>query len=58
SSRQPLGYAIVGGIAVATVLTLFLVPVVYVIVDGLLARTRRRAPSLTPASAPRTPEAQ
>jgi multidrug efflux pump len=32
-SRRPLGYAIVGGILFSTVLTLFLVPVVYVLLD-------------------------
>jgi hypothetical protein len=47
----------VGGVTVATVLTLFLVPVVYVIFDALLARAPRRARQLDPAPAPRAPEA-
>jgi multidrug efflux pump subunit AcrB len=46
-SRRPLGYAIVGGVFFSTMLTLFVVPVVYVIFDGLLERVRgrERAPS-------------
>ena len=54
-SRRPLGYAIVGGLLFSTALTLYVVPVVYVIFDGLLARARRKAPahrgSLAPAEA-------
>jgi multidrug efflux pump subunit AcrB len=41
-SRRPLGYAIVGGLVFSTALTLFVVPAVYVIFDGLLARVRGR----------------
>jgi multidrug efflux pump len=40
-SRRPLGYGIVGGVFVSTVLTLFLVPVGYVLLD----RVARRKPS-------------
>jgi HAE1 family hydrophobic/amphiphilic exporter-1 len=56
-SRRPLGYAIVGGMVFSTLLTLFLVPVVYVLLDGLQAKLslRRssvdRAASLSPAEA-------
>jgi multidrug efflux pump len=42
-SRRPLGFAIVGGLLFSTLLTLFVVPVVYVLLDGLLARVRRGA---------------
>jgi multidrug efflux pump len=42
-SRRPLGYAIVGGLIFSTLLTLFVVPAVYVIFDGLLDRFRGRA---------------
>ena len=42
-SRRPLGYAIVGGVLFSTMLTLFVVPAVYVIFDGLLQRVRRPA---------------
>jgi multidrug efflux pump len=38
TSRRPLGYAIVGGILFSTVLTLFVVPVAYVLLDRLQAR--------------------
>jgi multidrug efflux pump len=38
ASRRPLGYAIVGGLFFSTILTLFLVPVAYVMIDSLRAR--------------------
>jgi multidrug efflux pump len=54
-SRRPLGYAIVGGVLFSTLLTLYVVPAVYVIFDGLLVRMhgRARAPGhrLAPAEA-------
>ncbi|WP_367874128.1 efflux RND transporter permease subunit [Luteolibacter sp. Populi] len=40
--RQPLGYAIVGGLAVSQMLTLFTTPVVYLMFDGLAIRWRKR----------------
>src|SRR5882724_8888473 len=46
--RQPLGYAIVGGLAVSQVLTLYTTPVVYIYLDRLqswLFGERRKAPS-------------
>ena len=42
-SRRPLGYAIVGGMLFSTLLTLYVVPAVYVIFDGLLARMHGRS---------------
>jgi HAE1 family hydrophobic/amphiphilic exporter-1 len=47
--RQPLGYAIVGGLAVSQVLTLFTTPVVYIYLDRL--RNLRRKPKPQPAAA-------
>jgi multidrug efflux pump len=42
ASRRPLGYAIVGGMVFSTLLTLFLVPVVYVLLDGVQERLKFR----------------
>jgi HAE1 family hydrophobic/amphiphilic exporter-1 len=45
--RQPLGYAIVGGLLVSQLLTLFTTPVVYIYMDRLghlLGRPRQAAP--------------
>jgi multidrug efflux pump len=51
ASRRPLGYAIVGGMIFSTVLTLYLVPVVYVLMDSLRAKLgfKRRSLELAPA---------
>ncbi len=50
-SRRPLGYAIVGGLIFSTLLTLYLVPVVYVLLDALSARVTARTPASTIAQA-------
>ena len=42
-SRRPLGYAIVGGVLFSTALTLFLVPVVYSLMEGVRVRVGARA---------------
>jgi multidrug efflux pump len=47
--RQPLGYAMVGGLVVSQLLTLFTTPVVYIYMDRLsrwAGRMRTRSPSL------------
>ena len=41
ASRRPLGYAIVGGIFFSTILTLFVVPVAYTLLERLTAREPR-----------------
>jgi multidrug efflux pump len=48
ASRRPLGYAIVGGVLLSTLLTLFLVPVVYLAFDQLSLRNRARPARLAP----------
>ena len=48
AARKPLGYAIVGGVFFSTVLTLFVVPVAYVMFDSWLERARGRRGVLVP----------
>jgi len=51
--RQPLGLAVVGGLAVSQVLTLFVTPVLYLGFDSLARRFSRAAPAPAPvATAP------
>ena len=52
--RQPLGYAMVGGLALSQLLTLFTTPVVYLYLDRLQGRLagRTRAKSKASALAP------
>jgi multidrug efflux pump len=47
--RRPLGVAIVGGLTVSQVLTLFSTPVIYLAFEGLASRFRRRRPAGAPA---------
>ncbi|MBK8003732.1 MAG: efflux RND transporter permease subunit [Gemmatimonadetes bacterium] len=53
TSRRPLGYAIVGGILISTILTLYVVPVVYSLMDRF---ARREAHDLESAALPVEPE--
>ena len=49
-SRRPLGVAVVGGLAVSQMITLFITPVVYVWFDEMRLRfSSRRAPAAVPA---------
>jgi multidrug efflux pump len=52
ASRRPLGYAIIGGLIVSTLLTLFLVPAVFVVFEKL----RRNKPVPAPTGGTHTPE--
>lgn len=52
TSRRPLGYAIVGGLSFSTLLTLFVVPVVWLQLERLLARRRAPVPALEPVEVP------
>jgi multidrug efflux pump len=47
--RRPLGVAIVGGLLVSQVLTLFTTPVIYLMFDRLAARLRGNKPQPSPA---------
>ncbi|HEX7024032.1 MAG TPA: efflux RND transporter permease subunit [Gemmatimonadales bacterium] len=51
-SRRPLGYAIVGGVLFSTALTLFLVPVVYSLMEGARVRAGSRRRGTAPAARP------
>ena len=51
---RPLGYAIIGGLMFSTVLTLYLVPVAYVLLETARARLlhpKRKTAALEPAEA-------
>ena len=54
--RQPLGYAIVGGLLVSQVLTLFTTPIVYIYMDHLSSwlyrRSRARSSAIAGSSKP------
>jgi len=51
--RQPLGYAIVGGLALSQILTLYTTPVVYIYLDRLQTRMFRRRKKRAVSSRPK-----
>ncbi|MEP6779162.1 MAG: efflux RND transporter permease subunit, partial [Gemmatimonadaceae bacterium] len=52
-SRQPLGLAVVGGLAFSQLITLFVTPVIYTYLDELVLRfSKKEQASLLPASDP------
>ncbi|MGO3931057.1 efflux RND transporter permease subunit [Rhodopseudomonas pseudopalustris] len=57
--RQPLGVAVVGGLFVSQLLTLFITPVVYIYLDGIDRRLKRRLePQAEPDERPRIAAAE
>ena len=57
--RQPLGVAVVGGLFVSQLLTLFITPVVYIYLDGIDRRLKRRLePQSEPEERPRIAAAE
>jgi HAE1 family hydrophobic/amphiphilic exporter-1 len=53
--RSPMAHAVIGGLITSTLLTLFVVPVVYTLFDDAVARLRHRGASRTQAIGPETP---
>ena len=54
-SRQPLGLAVVGGLAFSQLITLYVTPVVYTYLDALMAGRRRRRAASAPVVDAGTP---
>jgi HAE1 family hydrophobic/amphiphilic exporter-1 len=55
--RAPMGRAVIGGLITSTLLTLFVVPVVYTLLDDFVGLFRKRAVAPPHVAAPRRPEA-
>jgi HAE1 family hydrophobic/amphiphilic exporter-1 len=49
--RRPLGIAVVGGLLVSQVLTLYITPVIYIYFEGLFGSRAKWIPEAIPAEA-------
>jgi multidrug efflux pump len=54
--RRPLGIAMVGGLLVSQVLTLYTTPVIYIFFDRIAQRFSRKSPAWGPGTQPQTAE--
>ncbi|MFN8574742.1 MAG: efflux RND transporter permease subunit [Gemmatimonadaceae bacterium] len=55
--RSPMAHAVIGGLITSTLLTLFVVPAVYTLLDDLTVKVLGRKPKAAEAAAPASPEA-
>jgi multidrug efflux pump len=53
--RRPLGIAMVGGLLLSQILTLYTTPVIYIFFDRIAHRFAKRSPELKPVAEPREP---